>query len=337
MKKLVFIIGCISLLFITGCQKELSDNFSTYTNHPLNDTLWARNLSAGASVNELIGLLVPEIVIDSFEVDRDTTLKYGDSLEIAFTAGSCIATGTTAAAPTGKVKLEIVRLKTKGDYIKAFKPTTANSYLLETGGAFFIRVSKDGKELSLAPGTTVKIRFSDTQEPQSNFQVFYGKENNPVAANRIDTSFTWTRDTDTSFLKIFQKLSNTPGIGIKGYELTSKNLRWISAERYIDSTRPKAKITAILSPNFTNKNTAVFAVFTDQKTIVKLGADFASRSFSAAIIPLNSKIKLVSISRIGDALYLGTKDISDIGITVAYSLKPEKKSLKDIVGFLNGL
>lgn len=335
MKKLVFITGCLLLLFFTGCQKELSDNFSTYTNHPLNDTLWARNVSAGASVNELIGLLVPEIVIDSFEVDRDTTLKYGDSLEIAFTAGSCIASGTTA--PTGKVKLEIVRLKTKGDYIKAFKPTTADSYLLETGGAFFIRVSKDGKELSLAPGATVKIRFSDTQEPQSNFQVFYGKENNPVAANRIDTSFTWTRDTDTSFLKIFQKLSNTSGIGIKGYELTSKNLRWISAQRYIDSTRPKAKITAILSPNFTNKNTAVFAVFTDQKTIVKLGADFASRSFAAANIPRNSKIKLVSISRIGDALYLSTKDISDIGITVAYSLKPEKKSLKDIAGFLNGL
>lgn len=335
MKKLVFIIGCLSLLFITGCQKELSDNFSTYTNHPLNDTLWARNVSEGASVNELIGLLVPEIVIDSFEVARDTTLKYGDSLEIFFTAGSCIAPGTTA--PTGKVKLEIVRLKTKGDYIKAFKPTTANSYLLETGGAFFIRVSKDGKELSLAAGTTVKIRFSDTQEPQSNLQAFYGKENNPVAANRIDTSFTWARDTDTGYLKTFQKPSNSQGMVIKGYEVTSKNLRWVSAERYIDSTRPKAKITAILSPNFTNKNTAVFAVFTDQKTIVKLNADFASRSFAAVNIPVNSKIKLVSISRIGDALYLGTKDISDIGITAAYSLKPEKKSLKDLVGFLNGL
>lgn len=336
MKKIVFIIGCLTLLFFTGCKKELSDNFSTYTNHPLNDTIWARNVSAGASVHEIMGLLVPAIIIDSFEVTRDTTLKYGDSLEISFTGGSCIGTGT--ATPTGKVKLEILRLQTKGDYIKAFKPTTSSNYLLETGGAFFIRVSKEGKELSLAPGTTVKIRFSDTQDPKNNLQVFYGKENTPLPVSGIDTAFTWLRDTDTSYLKTFQKPTNSQqSVFVKGYEIISKNLRWVSAQRYIDSTRPKAKITAILPPNFTNKNTAVFAVFTDQKTIVKLSADFASRSFAAGNIPLNSKIKIISISRIADAVYLGTKDINDAGITVAYSIKPEKKSLKDLVGFLNGL
>jgi len=341
MKKIVFIIGSLSALFFTACQKELSDNFTTYPNHPLNDTIWVRNVAGTASVHELADLLLPEIIVDSFEVSRDTTLQYGDSLAISFTGGSCIGTGAgggpTGVLPPGKVRLEILRLKKKGDYVKAFKPTTANGYLLETGGAFFIRVSKDGKELALAPGATVKIRFSDIDEPKTNMQAFYGRESNPVSVSGIDTAFNWVRDTDTTWLKTFQKSSQGTGPGVKGYELTVKNLRWSAAERYVDSTRPKAKITAILPLNYTNKNTAVFAVFTDQKTIVNLRGDYASRSFAANNIPLGSKIKLITISKVGDDMYLGTKDISDVGSVVAYSIAPDKKSLKDILIFLNSL
>ena len=338
MKKIVFILGCFSMLFFTACKKELSDNFITYTNHPLNDTAWARNVSGNASIHELIELLLPEHLVDSFEVARDTTLKYGDSLEISFTAGSCVS--ASGAVPTGKVKLELVRLKNRGDYIKAFRPTTSSSNLLETGGAFFIRVTKDGKDLVLAPGATIKIRFSDTEDTKNNLQVFNGSENTPPPPAGIDTAFTWNRDADTSVLKTFQKSSNQgPGTGtlIKGYEMIIKNLRWTAAQRFIDSTKPKAKITTILPLNFTNKNTVVFAVFADQKTVVNLRGDYPSRSFAARNIPVGSKLKIVTISRIGSDLYLGTKDVNDVGSVTAYSLTPVKKSLKDLLVFLNSL
>ena len=341
MKKIIFIIGGLSALFFASCKKELSDNFATYSGHPLNDTVWVRNVSGTASVHELIELLAPEVIVDSFEVTRDTTLRYGDSLNISFTAGSCIGTGIgggpSGTLSPGKVKLEILRLKKKGDYIKTFRPTTANNYLLEAGGAFFIRVSRDGKELALAPGASVKIRFSDIEDPKTNMQVFYGKESNPVPASGIDTSFTWIRDVDTTWLKTFQKSSSGTGPGITGYELITKNLRWVAVEHYIDSTRPKAKITAILPLNYTNKNTAVFAVFANQKTIVNLRGDYPSRSFAAANIPVGTKMKLISISKIGDDLYVGIKDVSDVGSVIAYQVTPEKKSLKDILILLNAL
>jgi hypothetical protein len=151
----------------------------------------------------------------------------------------------------------------------------------------------------------------------------------------IDTAFSWVRDTDTTWIKTTQ--STTSGALIKGYELTSKNLRWIGAQRYIDSTQPKIKVTAIISPNFTSDNTAVFAVFTNQKTVVNLKADYASRSFAANNIPLRSSIKLISVSKIGDQFYLGTKDVADVGTVTSYTILPEKKSLKDIIDFLNTL
>lgn len=346
MKKIIFISTALFAFFFTSCKKELSDDFNLYTGNPLNDTVWVRNVSGSASVNELIGLLSPTIVIDSFEVSRDTTLSYGDSLEVFISGSSLIGTGTgggpAGSIAPGKVRLEIIRLKTKGDFIKLYKPTTANNYLLETGGAFFIRISRDGKELALAPGKTIRIRFSDTEAVKNNMQLFNGAETTPFPPfpfNYIDTNFTWVRDADTSYLKTFQKTVTTQSqtTVINGYEIVSGNLRWLSAERYVDSTRQKTKITAILPPNFTNKNTAVFAVFTDQKTIVNLKADFASRSFAAINIPLLSKIKVISISRIGGDLYLGTKDVNDVGSVTAYQVKPDRASLKDILLFLNSL
>jgi hypothetical protein len=85
-------------------------------------------------------------------------------------------------------------------------------------------------------------------------QAFYGREGNPLPLKGIDTAFYWMRDADTTWLATWSK----PSGNYSGYEMNSKNLRWISAERYIDSNQAKTKITAILSPNFTNKNTAVF-------------------------------------------------------------------------------
>ncbi len=341
MKKILFISGCLSLLFFTACQRELSDDFTRYTNNPLNDTAWLKNVTTGSSVNEVLSSLIPMVVIDSFDISKDTTLTYGDSLSVSFTAGSCVGSSGNGGSPNavagGKVLLEIIRLKTKGDYIKAFKATTSNGYLLEAAGGFFIRVLKDGKEQVLAPGASFTIRFSDTEEPKTNMQAFYGKEGSPFPSiNIIDTAFTWIRGADTTWLPTFQKQTVSGSI-IKGYQLKATSFRWIAAERYADSTKAKTKITAILSPNYTNKTTAVFAVFANQKTIVYLAPDYASRSYAANNIPIGSKITLLSFSKIGGDFYMGIKEINDVGRVTSYSITPEKTTLIKILTFLNTL
>jgi hypothetical protein len=338
MKKILLITGCLAALFFTACNKELSDNFNTYANHPLNDTAWTGNITNTASVHELFDLLAPGFILDSFNVTTGGSLHYGDSLEFAFKPGSCVVAGS-ATVPSGYARLDIFQLKRKGDFIKFFKPTvTEKGSLLETGGGLFIRVSKDGQELTLAPGKTVMVKFGDTAIAKTNMQGFYGKETMPPPPKGMDTSFYWMRDADISPLPTWSKISSNPSVpSYYGYEMNAKNFRWIAAERYIDSTRPKVKITAILAPNYTNKNTAVFAVFADQKTVVNLRGDYASRSFFANNIPLKSAVKLVSLSNIAGQLYLGVKDISSVEVVTGHKVLPEKKSLQDILIFLNNL
>jgi hypothetical protein len=339
MKKLFIITVCLSAFFFTACNKELSDNFTTYTNNPLNDTVWLKAIPSTASVHDLFNLLVPGgILVDSFNTANGGTVKFGDSVAITFTAGSCIGAGTSGT-PSGNSRVEVIPVKTKGDFIRFFKPTTtANGSILETGGGLFIHVSKDSKDLTLAPGTSVKAHFNDVDSIKSSMQNFFGIEGNPPPISGIDTAFTWMRDTDTSYLTTWTKPSTLPSMpAYQGYEINSKSLRWIAAERYIDSTQPKIKVTAILSPNYTNKNTAVFAVFTNMKTVVNLHPDYPSRSFFANNIPIGSSIKLISLSKIGDDLYLGVETVTSVSRVTSYTIKPAKTALKDILTFLTSL
>jgi hypothetical protein len=326
--------GCLFTLFFTACTKELSDsNINPYTNHPLNDTVWVRTVANTAAIHELFDFFTPGIIIDSFSLANGANLRYADSLEIEIKPNSCVNSGTTVV-PTGSARIEILQLKRKGDFIRFFKPTTTEKgNLLETGGGLYIRITREGKELSLATGSTIKVKFADIDPVKQNMQAFYGREGNPLPLKGIDTAFYWMRDADTTWLPTWSKQSGS----YSGYEMNSRNLRWISAERYVDSTQAKTKITAILSPNFTNKNTAVFAVFTKQKTVVNLLGDYPSRSFNTNNIPLKAAIKLISLTNIGGDLYLGVKEINSVATVTSYTIVPEKKSLTDILKFLNNL
>lgn len=334
MKKNLFILGTILLFFLTACQKELSDNFTIYTGDPRNDTVWTATTPSTAPIHQLAKAFLPDLIIDSFDCTLGDTLYLKDEVEIRIPAAAC--TNNSSTPVTGKVKLEFFRLKKKGDFIKFFKPTTAGKYLLESAGGFFIRISQNGQELKLAPNASITVRFRDTEDPKSTMQVFHARETIPFISNGIDTLHTWVRHTDTSHIRTWQK-TDTLGNVLKGYELTTTQLRWTGAHRYIDSTLSHTNIFAYLPQNFTNKNTVIYAVFSDHKIVVNLSSDFRSKAFTASQIPRGAKIKLLSFSRLGSDLYLGIREINDVGTMNTYKIEPQKKSLADILTVINNL
>lgn len=339
MKLKLLILICLPALLFTACKKELSDNFITYSNHPLNDTAWVKQFSATGSINDFFDLVLPnKLLIDSFNASNGGTVNFGDSISLTFPPNALLTQGG-AGLPSDMVKLFVLPLRTKGDFVKFFKPTTtADGSLLETGGGLFVRAFSGDNEVILAPGVRVKIRFTDVDGPKQNMQAFYGKESIPYLLKGIDTAFNWFRDSDINYLPLWTKPSNNPPNSYYyGYELNAMSLRWMSAERYSDSSLPKVKVTAILPPNFTNKNTAVFAVFANQKTVVNLNGDYPSRSFFANKIPLKTAIQLISVSKIGGDFYIGITNISSVEAVTSYKILPEKESLQDLIEHLNSL
>lgn len=339
MKKYLLILICLPAILFTACKKELSDNFITYSNHPLNDTAWVKHFSTTGSINDFFDLIQPnKLLIDSFNAKTGGTVSFGDSISLTFPPNALLTQAGTGL-PSDMVKLIVLPLRKKGDFVKFFKPTTtADGSILETGGGLYVRAFCGDNEVTLAPGVRVKIRFTDVDIPKPNMQAFYGKESIPFLVKGIDTANSWFRDSDTSYLPLWSTPTNNPPTTIYyGYELNAMNLRWMSAERYIDSSLPKVKVTAILPPNFTNKNTAVFAVFTNQKTVVNLNGDYPSRSFFANKIPLKTAMKLISFSKIGGEFYIGVTNISSVEAVTSYKILPEKESFQDLLEYLNSL
>ncbi len=328
----IFFIAII--VGFSACTKDLSDDFRAYPNNPMNDTIWTRSINSNAPIHQILDSTLPNPIIDSFNANSADTLRLSNNLEISFPANACLY--TSGAPVVGKIKIEFQPLLKKGDMLKSLQATTSNNALLELTGQFMLKLSKNGQELMLAPNTFIKIKYPDTQDnPQQYLNLFKGIESTPVPSRGKDTSFTWQKGDIGATVGIWSKSGTGPNN--KGYEIATKNIRWIGCGRFLDSTLPKNKLTAILPPNFTIKNTLVFAVLENSKTIIELKADYTSRSFAALNIPLNTKLNIVTISKIGNSFYFGIRSINDIGNMGIFSINPDKKPLPYILSELDKL
>ncbi len=334
MNKMRILIMIIIVASFSACSKDLSDDFRQYPINPLNDTTWSRYILSTAALNEILDSTLPTPFIDSINLIAADTLRFPNNVELTFPANAVnIPAGYTIY---GKIKVEMLALLKKGDIIRALQSTTSNGVLLETFGQVFIKLSNNGRELVLAPSKSIKIRIPDTQDnPVPSMILFKGQESAPLPASGKDTSATWLKTNDGSTIGTWFKTGSGPNM--KGYEFSTQNLRWICGGKYADSSGLKNKVTLILPPNFTIKNTVAFVVLDNAKTIVELKADYSTRSFSANNIPQQKKITIISISKIGNDFYYGSRSVNDIGSIGIFNISPDKKTIQKIFTELDNL
>lgn len=338
MRKNLFLTTILIIAFFAACNKEVSNNnnFFTYLGNALNDTNWVQNIPAAAPVHDLSDSTAPTYFEDYIEATKSDTLNINANLQLIFPANACV--NSSGGTIIGKLKVEVVRLESKGAFVGAVKSTTSSGTILESEGSFFIRVTQNGKEVRLSPTASYTIRFTTkSNDVKPNMQLYYGVETIPFISNGIDAAFSWvTTSSNAAQLYYYSK----PIIGAadqRGYEIKAKNFRWISIARALESSLKKGKLSMILPLNFTNKNTLTFALLLEHNTVVQLSGDFNSRTFAALNIPTTKKIKVVTVSLIGNIYYYSETDISSLGNTAAFKAKPEKKPLTAILAVLKNL
>ncbi|MFC4230468.1 hypothetical protein ACFOW1_01100 [Parasediminibacterium paludis] len=324
------VVSLTVVIAFCACNKAISDEFVSYANNPLNDTTWSNVAYTSTVLNKII---FPEItkgttVIDSFDCLGDSKLIFGDSLQILVPANSCMTINGSPITNNGsKITAEISWLKNKGDFIKYAMPTTNVFSLLEASNYCDIRLTKDGQEVAIVPNAQVKIRCKDTTA-NSNMKFFVG---NAIQYAR-DSVFAWSPSSDG---KIALLQDNSTG-KIWGYEFTTSRIRWFGAANYADSSVPKTKLNIILPPNFTNKNTVVYAVLKNTQTIISLLSNPDNRTFFTLNIPVNTEFTLVAVSKINDDYYFDSRIIKNASAN-PIGLLPYKKPLPDILEIINKL
>jgi hypothetical protein len=314
-------------LFLNACQKDI-DIFVPdpgQLNGP--DTSWQNTVTATMPVTVLKNNLLLQPYQDTIIVDANTaTIVTPFGVQVNFRP-HCCTTGSGQPV-TGKIDVELIVVKKKGDMIRLNRPSTFNDSMLVTAGQIFIQLKKEGQILQLAPGVRINIRYTDLPiNPQMKF--FMGDETNAQHFNWLPTP---TPSADTIVM------------GAQTYEIYTQRQRWLSVATLFDvnTTTPKIQVSADIAPYFTNANTVAFTVFKDVRSVIAMKGDLATRKFMTGKLPVGKQVTVVVISKQGGDYYLGSESAVTQIPTVNASIQPVhvvpiKKSLPEILAYLSTL
>jgi len=326
MNRKLIIAFFISVGGLTACQKDLDEFVPDpgQLNGP--DTTWYASVAASAPINDLKNQLKISSYNDSIQVASNMSyITLPSGLQCYFPANGL--TTNTGQTLTGTAKVELVHIKTKGDMIRLGKPTTSNGRLLVNGNETFVRVKNDTAELQFHPGVKMTLKYPD-QPISTQMKFFVGDETNAA-------QFNWLPNPDPGI--------NTVGFTQTGYEIQTNRLRWTSTCYFYDTTGiARVNVKADLAAYFTNANTIAYTVFRDFRSVVGMYGDASNKKFSTGKLPVGKLITVVVISKQGNDLFLGYENVTTASPTSGpgeqtVTVKPIKKSLADIIAFLNTL
>jgi hypothetical protein len=341
------LLALVLLTFTISCgNKEVSSEFNSYINNPLNDTVWATSLKPTDAVNTMTAELVNALETVKIDLAADeVTCRPGgnDSLRIIFKKGifTTFENGViTPVNPEGTADVEVLRIRRSADLIRCIRPCIIGNDLTILGGGLFIRVTKNGKELSIRNGSTYRIILTETgaNAPNADMSRMFGSESTPPPLyNVTDPRFSWQPDNDNSKVPFFTETIG--GVTRQSYHFIINRLRWIAAARIVspNSNPTKSRVSVYFPPNFTNKTTNVFAVVTGQKTVARFDFNYNTRTFLTDLMPNGTNFRVVSISKIGNDFYMDQKSISNLSTPTILKLEPKKIRKEKLQEFLDDL
>jgi hypothetical protein len=313
----------ITLMLFISCQKDTDIFIPDPTSGGL-DTNWVATVTDLAPVSEVKRLLRRENFLDSIDATAGGTFHTPEGLTVIILPSSLqLSNGQLA---TGKIHIETMIVKQKGDMVRLDKPTTSFGRVLISGGEIFVKIKKENQELQLAPGKGIYIKYTDPA-PTRLMKLFYGDESDPERFNWIPAgNQTGGGGVDT--------MSNPTG-----YQLFSTQLRWINCDYFADTSGPRVNVSASLPADYTNANTTVYLVFKDIRSVVGMYGNMTTRKFSSPKVPSGTPAVVISITKKGtNSYYMGHETII-IGQTSlngihTVPLKPQPTSLSDIKAYL---
>lgn len=322
MKTYFITLGTV-LFLLASCQKD-SDIFIPDPGQQL-DSAWVSTVGSNAQVMQLSEKISGSFLSEQVSASTDTSIRTSNGFVIEIPRTALLAAG---AEYTGIVRAEFVLIQKKGDFIRYNIPTSSNRFPLESGGAFLVKLfTSMGTVLTINPNKSIYIKYPD-EAPKTGMSLYYS-----TTAPSVTGNFNWLPANDGSQVGMWS--SNTAPF-LKGYTVATTRTGWLNVDRPLEPTAPKTEVNVVLPNLFSNANTAVYLVFKSFRSVVQLSGNNSLRNFSFPNIPINSEVKIVTISKVADSYYLGVKDEKAIANFSTF-VKPELSSLDKIQQFLSTL
>jgi len=213
-------------------------------------------------------------------------------------------------------------------------PTISSGEMIESAGVFRLSAQQSGVELQLVE--KIKIQLP-SENPVDDMRLFYGEESEN---DQFDWQVVSSTGSELGWEQVTINEWNIPdslnGFGF-GYEFLVDSLTWINCDRF--SNIPEDEQTSVcvsLPDEFTNKNTAVYIVFNDIKSVIGLYGDPQKMLFcdSYESCPVGYGVTFVVISSREDGTYrLGIKE-TVLEKDHEESIELEEKTIQEILDIL---
>ncbi len=345
MKKILYYIQVfLFVMALASCKKDNIEFIPKETITIIEgDTVWDANLSAKnnlsttilppLSIEKLVTLLSAEPKRDTCNAERGGTITIPDNVTVTIPTGACVNDQNKPC--TGKLDVEILVFRKKSDFITYNIPTSSLGRQLISGGAISVKIRQNGREVKLAAGKTIKIRYIMT-EPDNQMQLFEGKIYGRFGFDWLPISVinsSNVRSTLTSWTDSSQQR--------KGYEMVLDRFGLINCDKFSgDTINFNNTFRVSLPETFTNVNTSVYVAFKNMNSVVALSGNAALKAFVAPGrgLPMGKAVTIIVVSYIKDKLYFAKQEVTvqtAIGQTIRLTpVVMEKEEIKAILNVL---
>lgn len=232
----------------------------------------------------------------------------------------------------GSFDIHITACDTKGEIMVAGIPTLSEGKLLESRIEVNLQIYSGSTLVKLAHGKQISIKVSDP-DPRERMELFYGNDDNTEWLQADNDPNAWDNVQNAEWF--FQDSQNV--IAGFGYSCFSDSTDWINVDVFFEIPQEQRTDVCVELPDeFTNKNTAVFMVFDDYKSIVSLYGNADAEKFCEpyASTPLGFKVTFIVISEMGDDLYLFAKKSTSITSHHVEYITPVKTPYEEIKNYI---
>lgn len=316
MKNFVFYIFASMLVLVAAsCRKDTTvfiptdtitiiESDTTWDNDLLSKSNLSTNLLPTLSIEKLVNQLSAEPKFDTCNAERGGTITVPDNVTVTIPASACVNAQNRVC--TGKLDIEILVLRKKGDFIAYNLPTSSGGKQLISGGVVSVRVRQNGQEVRLGAGKTIKVRYLMT-EPDAQMQLFEGKIDGRF-------NFDWvtmptvgqssTRPSVTSWVDSTQR---------RGYDMVIDRFGLINCAKFGGDTASfNNKFTIMLPESFTNLNTSVYIAFKEMNSVMSLAGDSRTKTFVpiGRGFPVGRVVTVVAMGFVKEKFYFAKQEVT---------------------------
>jgi hypothetical protein len=210
MKRFYYSILFVSISIVAlNCQKELS---------------YSGNLEKFESLNQFFENNQKPSQNFTTNSSNNISLQTTNGTKIIFQPNSFVTLNDQPV--TGDVSIEVKEILTPADIILNRMLTVSNGEPIASGGEFFVKVTKNGQELKLAPGYLMQIKLPSLNVSMSNMQVFNGQPDNTNSGSKVN----WIPNNNPGNAVVVDTFS-------MGRSLFADSVNWINCDKFINEPR----------------------------------------------------------------------------------------------------